>query len=100
VLLEITGKFNLKMERSPMMKKRLFLVTMLVAALFLAGCITLKIENDIRPDGSGTKSQIIAVDMEAIEGFAESMGTTPEPGAEEEENPLADSFEELVRGSR
>ena len=76
------------------MKKRLFLVTMLVAALFLAGCITLKIENDIRPDGSGTKSQIIAVDMEAIEGFAQSMGVTPEPGAEEE-NPLEDSFGEL-----
>ena len=77
------------------MTKRLFLVTMLVAALFLAGCITLKIENDIGPDGSGTKSQIIAVDMEAIEGFAESMGVTPEPGAEEEENPLEDSFGEL-----
>ncbi|MFB0536959.1 MAG: hypothetical protein ACETWR_18495 [Anaerolineae bacterium] len=78
------------------MKRRLFLVTMLVAALFLAGCITLKIENDIRPDGSGMKSQIIAVDMEAIEGFAQSMGVTPEPGAEEEEeNPLEDSFEEL-----
>jgi hypothetical protein len=97
VLLEITGNFNSKTERSPKMKRRLFLVTMLVAALFLAGCITLKIENDIKPDGSGTKSQIIAVDMEAIEGFAESMGVTPEPGAEEEEeeNPLADSFEEL-----
>jgi hypothetical protein len=67
---------------------------MLVAALFLAGCITLKIENDIRPDGSGTKSQIIAMDMEAIEGFAQSMGVTPEPGAEEE-NPLQDSFGEL-----
>jgi hypothetical protein len=76
------------------MTKRLFLVTMLVAALFLAGCITLKIENDIGPDGSGTKSQIIAVDMEAIEGFAQSMGVTPEPGAEEE-NPLEDSFGEL-----
>jgi hypothetical protein len=76
------------------MKKKLFLVTMLVAALFLAGCITLKIENDIRPDGSGTKSQIIAIDVEAIEGFAQSMGVTPEPGAEEE-NPLEDSFEEL-----
>jgi hypothetical protein len=67
---------------------------MLVAALFLTGCITLKIENDIRPDGSGTKSQIIAVDMEAIEGFAQSMGATPEPGAEDE-NPLEDSFGEL-----
>jgi len=77
------------------MTKRLFLVTMLVAALFLAGCITLKIENDIGPDGSGTKSQIIAVDMEAIEGFAQSMGVTPEPGAEEEENLLEDSFGEL-----
>jgi hypothetical protein len=76
------------------MKKKLFLVTMLVAALFLAGCITLKIENDIRPDGSGTKSQIIAMDMEAIEGFVQSMGVTPEPGAEEE-NPLQDSFGEL-----
>jgi hypothetical protein len=76
------------------MKKRWFLVIMLVAALFLAGCITLKIENDIRPDGSGTKSQIIAVDMEAIEGFAQSMGVTPEPSVEEE-NPLEDSFEEL-----
>ena len=76
------------------MTKRLFLVTMLVAALFLAGCITLKIENDIRPDESGTKSQIIAVDMEAIEGFAQSMDVTPEPGAEEE-NPLEDSFGEL-----
>ena len=76
------------------MKKRSFLVTMLVAALFLTGCITLKIENDIRPDGSGTKSQIIAVDMEAIEGFVQSMGVTPEPGAEEE-NPLEDSFGEL-----
>ncbi len=76
------------------MKKRLLLVTMLVAALFLAGCITLKIENDIRPDGGGTKSQIIAVDVEAIEGFAQSMGMTPEPGAEEE-NPLEDSFGEL-----
>jgi hypothetical protein len=76
------------------MKKRWFFVTMLVAALFLAGCITLKIENDIRPDESGTKSQIIAVDMEAIEGFAQSMGVTPEPGAEEE-NPLEDSFGEL-----
>jgi hypothetical protein len=76
------------------MKKKLFLVTTLVAALFLAGCITVKIENDIRPDESGTKSQIIAVDMEAIEGFAQSMGVTPEPGAEEE-NPLEDSFEEL-----
>jgi len=76
------------------MKKKLFLVTMLVAALFLAGCITLKIENDIGPDGSGTKSQIIAMDMEAIEGFVQSMGVTPEPGAEEE-NPLQDSFGEL-----
>lgn len=76
------------------MKKKLFLVTMLVAALFLAGCITLKIENDIRPDGSGTKSQIIAMDMEAIEGFVQSMGVTPEPGAEEE-NPLQDSLGEL-----
>ena len=76
------------------MKKKLFLITMLVAALFLAGCITLKIENDIRPDGSGTKSQIIAMDMEAIEGFVQSMGVTPEPGAEEE-NPLQDSFGEL-----
>lgn len=76
------------------MKKRLFLVTMLVATLFLAGCITLKIETDIRPNGSGTKSQIIAVDMEAIEGFVQSMGATPEPGAAEE-NPLEDSFEEL-----
>ncbi len=76
------------------MKKRLFLVIMMVAALFLAGCITLRIENDIRPDGSGTKSQIIAVDMEAMEGFAQSMGVTPEPGAEAE-NPLEDSFGEL-----
>lgn len=76
------------------MKKRLLLVTMLAAVLFLAGCITLRIENDIRPDGSGTKSQIIAVDMDAIEGFVQSMGVTPEPGAEEE-NPLEDSFEEL-----
>jgi hypothetical protein len=76
------------------MKRRLFLAIMLVSALFLAGCITLKIENDIGPDGSGTKSQIIAVDMEAIEGFAQSMGVTPEPGAEEE-NPLEDSFGEL-----
>ena len=76
------------------MKKRLFLVAILVAALFLAGCITMKIENDIRPDGSGTKSQIIAVDMDAIEGFTQSMGVTPEPGAEEE-NPLEDSFGEL-----
>ena len=75
------------------MRKRLLLVTLLVAALFLAGCITLKIENDIRPDGSGAKSQIIAVDMEAIEGFVQS-DVTPEPGAEEE-NPLEDSFEEL-----
>ncbi|TEU13644.1 MAG: hypothetical protein E3J21_18100 [Anaerolineales bacterium] len=80
------------------MKKRLFLVAMLVAALFLAGCITLKIENDIRPNGSGTKSQIIAVDMEAIEGFAQSMGVTPEPGAEEE-NPLEDSFGELEQNA-
>jgi hypothetical protein len=94
VLLEATGKFDSKTERSPMVKKRLFLVAMLVAALFLAGCITLKIENDIRPNGSGTKSQIIAVDMEAVEGFAQSMGVTPEPGAEEE-NPLEDSFGEL-----
>jgi hypothetical protein len=76
------------------MTKRLLLVTMLVAALFLTGCITLKIENDIRPDESGTKSQIIAVDMEALEGFAQSVGVTPEPGAEEE-NPLEDSFGEL-----
>jgi hypothetical protein len=76
------------------MKRRSFLVTMLVAALFLAGCITLKIENDIRSDGSGAKSQIIAMDMEAMEGLAQSMGVTPEPGAEEE-NPLEDSFEEL-----
>jgi len=87
-------KFNSKRERSSRMKKRLFLVTMLVAVLFLAGCITLKIENDIRPDGSGTKSQIIAVDMEAIEGFMQSMDVTPEPGAEEE-NPLEDSFGEM-----
>ncbi|HID65173.1 MAG TPA: hypothetical protein EYP49_20840 [Anaerolineae bacterium] len=77
------------------MRRRLFLVTMLAAALFLAGCITLKIENDIRPDGSGTKSQIIAVDMEAVEGFAQSMGVTPEPGTAEAENPLEDSFGEL-----
>lgn len=78
------------------MKKRLFLVTMLIAALFLAGCITLKIENDIRPDGSGTKSQIIAVDMEAIKGFATSMAVTPEPGATAGvENPMEDSFKEL-----
>jgi hypothetical protein len=76
------------------MTKRLFLVTMLVAALFLSGCITLKIETDIRPDGSGTKSQIIAVDIEAVEGFAQSMGVTPEPGAEEG-NPMEDSFKEL-----
>lgn len=76
------------------MRKGLLVVTLLVTALFLAGCITLKIENDIRPDESGTKSQIIAVDMEAIEGFVQSMGTTPEPGAEEE-NPMEDSFEEL-----
>ena len=72
----------------------MFLGIMLFAALFLAGCITLKIETDIRPDGSGTKSQIIAVDVEAVEGFAQSMGVTPEPGAEEE-NPLEDSFKEL-----
>jgi len=76
------------------MKKRLFLVAVLVTALFLAGCITLKIETDIGADGSGTKSQIIAMDMEAMEGFVQSMGVTPEPGAEEE-NPLEDSFEEL-----
>jgi hypothetical protein len=92
--LETTGESISKTERSSRMKKRLFLVTMLVAALFLTGCITLKIENDIGPDGSGTKSQIIAVDMEAIEGFVQSMGATPEPGAEEE-NPMEDSFEEL-----
>jgi hypothetical protein len=96
VLLETTGRFNSKTERGPRMKKRSFLVTMLVATLFLTGCITLKIENDIRPDGSGTKSQIIAVDMEAIEGFGQSMGVTPEPGAKEE-NPLEDSFGELER---
>jgi hypothetical protein len=76
------------------MRRKLFLAIMLIAALALAGCITLKIENDIKPDGSGTKSQIIAVDMEAIEGFTQSMGVTPEPGAEEE-NPLEDSFGEL-----
>jgi hypothetical protein len=76
------------------MKKKPFLVTVLVAVLFLTGCITLKIENDIRPDGSGAKSQIIAMDMEAMEGFVQSMGVTPEPGAQEE-NPLEDSFEEL-----
>jgi hypothetical protein len=75
-------------------KKRLFLGIILFAALFLAGCITLKVETDIRPDGSGTKSQIIAVDVEAVEGFAQSMGVTPEPGAEEE-SPLEDSFKEL-----
>lgn len=77
------------------MTKRLFLVTMLVAALFLAGCITLQVENNIGPDGSGTKSQIIAVDMEAIESFVQSMGTTPEPGATEVKNPMEDSFKEL-----
>jgi hypothetical protein len=85
---------NFEKERSLRMKRKLFLATMLIAALLLTGCITLKIENDIRPDRSGTKSQIIAVDMEAIEGFVQSMGVTPEPGTEEE-NPLEDSFEEL-----
>jgi hypothetical protein len=92
--LKTTGKLHLKTEGSTMMKKGMFLVTMLVAVLFLAGCITLRIENDIRPDGSGVKSQIIAVDMEAMEGLAQSMGVTPEPG-KEEENPLEDSFGEL-----
>lgn len=77
------------------MKKKLFLVTMLVAALLLAGCITLKIENDIRPDGSGTKSQIIAVDMEMIKSFATSMAVTPAPGATELKSPIEDSFKEL-----
>ena len=77
--------------------KRPFLVVMLVSALFLAGCITFRIENDIRPDGSGTKSQIVAVDMEMIKSFATSMGVTPEPGVTVEavENPMEDSFKEL-----
>jgi hypothetical protein len=92
-LVQVLLETSSKRERRPRMKKRLFLVTMLVAALFLTGCITLKIENDIKPDGSGTKSQIIAVDMEAIEGFVQSMDITPEPGTEE--NLLEDSFGEL-----
>lgn len=77
--------------------KRAFLVVILVGALFLAGCITFRIENDIRSDGSGTKSQIVAVDMEMIKSFATSMGVTPEPGATVEvvENPMEDSFKEL-----
>jgi hypothetical protein len=94
VLLETISKFDSKTERSLRMTKRLFLAITLATALFLTGCITLKIETDIKPNGSGTKSQIIAMDMEAMEGFVQSMGVTPEPGAEEE-NPLEDSFEEL-----
>ncbi len=78
--------------------KRLFSVIMLIGALFLAGCITFRIENNIRPDGGGTKSQIIAVDMEMIKSFATSMAVTPAPGVTVEssvENPMEDSFKEL-----
>jgi hypothetical protein len=94
MLLETISKPHSEKERSLRMKRKLFLVIMLATSLFLAGCITLKLETEIRPDGSGTKSQIIAMDMEAMEGFAQSMDVTPEPGAEEG-NLLEESFEEL-----
>jgi hypothetical protein len=72
------------------MLKRIGLMTMLVATLLLAGCITIDIANDIHPDGSGLKTFIIGMDKETLETLTETDGT-PEPG---EGDPFADTCEQ------
>ncbi len=72
------------------MKGKLSLIAVMVATLLLAGCLTVKVDTDIRPDGSGVKSLIMAVDDDVLE-----MASTAEPGATPE-NPFADLREEVA----
>lgn len=73
------------------MSKRLFLLISLGAVLLLAGCITIDVHNVIRPDGSGEKVIIMAMDDAALE-MAEMAEETPGPGTPEAEpeNPFQD----------
>lgn len=75
------------------MLRKIGLSTVLIATLLLAGCITIDITNDIRPDGSGFKIMIAAMDQETLKSFQEMAGT-PEP---ETEDPFADSCEQAEK---
>jgi hypothetical protein len=60
------------------MRKKLLVAVALVAMLALAGCVTMKVSADIKPDGSGTKTMIVAIDDSVIE--MSKLGPTPESG--------------------
>lgn len=72
------------------MRNRLSLAITLIAALFLAGCVTIRVDTKINSNLSGERSMIIAMDDSTIEMMKSS--TTPEPGKENEEVNPFDSF--------
>ncbi len=64
------------------MRNKILLLAALVGTLVLAGCITMSVSTEIKADGSGSKSMIVAMD-DSILAMAESFGTptrTPRPG--------------------
>lgn len=61
------------------MWKRVLPVVLLSTALLLTGCITLEIQNVIRPDGSGEKIAITALDQDTYDMMTSA---TPEEGEE------------------
>jgi len=69
------------------MLKRIELVTLLIVAISLTGCIKMDLINDIHSDGSGFKIFIAAMDKDTLKSIQEM--TTPAPG--ETEDPFADS---------
>jgi hypothetical protein len=76
-----------KRGRYNVMKGKLFPVVALIAALFLGGCVSIRVETKINPDFSGEKRMTVAMDDSFLD-MAKSM-TTPEPGATPED-PFAD----------
>lgn len=80
------------------MWKRLLPVVLLSTALLLTGCITIEIQNVIKPDGSGEKVMINALDKDTYDMM---MSVTPEEGAEAEtEDPFKSTYEACEKDPR
>jgi len=64
------------------MRNKILLLAALVGTLILAGCITMSVSTEIKDDGSGSKSMVLAMD-DSILTMAASFGTptqTARPG--------------------
>ena len=92
-------KEQLKPASQGLMRRTVFVLLAVVAAISLTGCITFLTQINIRGDGSGTMVQTITMNpgqiKESVEGVAKQLGATmTEPKEETKNKPATEPVED------